>query len=65
MERDDPITYETIYVADIMACTLTNGCLSQNDAIQLLKKHGSNYTDFAQECGEVLEAKSILKWLGY
>ena len=65
MTTTSSLVFETIYVADVMACTTVNGCLSQGDANQLLSEHGSDYEDFAEECGKVLDAKSILNWLGY
>ncbi len=55
---------ETIYVADYLACTLVNGCLTKNDAQKLFLEHGSSYSDFVRDCGEKLNAKDILEWLG-
>ncbi|ABX08734.1 Hypothetical protein P9211_08031 [Prochlorococcus marinus str. MIT 9211] len=65
METTSSLVYETIYVADVMACTTVNGCLSQRDANALLSEHGADYEEFAEECGKILDAKSILHWLGY
>ncbi|KGG12539.1 MULTISPECIES: hypothetical protein [Prochlorococcus] len=56
---------ETIYIADVMACNVVDGCLSKNDAYLLFRKHGSAYEEFVKRYGEVLDAKSILEWLGY
>ena len=65
MTSTSSLVSETIYIADVMACNVVNGCLSRNDANRLLSEHGLAYEEFAQDCGEILDAKSILDWLGY
>ncbi len=65
MTTPSALACETIYIADVMACNVINGCLSKNDANRLFNEHGSAYEEFAEDCGEILDAKSILDWLGY